>query len=278
MLFSASLGSSSAASPPPEREGARLVVSVEGTRDLLVAGQTVDFSVLVTNEGEAVAHKVTITQSVPEGLSPDEPTGRGQVAEDASSITWQQGALPPGHSIEVAWSAEVEEVVSFSPVSEVVATSDETGDAEAIRSFLALVEDPRLSGRTAGGSSLPSAGTARGDNTIYLRWEAGTGITEASSSRTLRAKARYELLSSASVIDEGDGLDSTITMRNLRNGKLLVQGVIVHRIHTSEGIYARLRSDPIDVVLKRGGAIRLPFKHGLPSGDYELSARFVATR
>lgn len=265
-----------ALAPEGDQAAPRLIVDVEATHDLRLKGQEVDFAITVTNEGDALAHKVTVHQSIPGELTPTSPTGRGRVSDDGSAITWEQGALPPGRSLEVRWSAEVTATSSLSPVSDVVVTADGIEDADVVRSFLASVGGATFKGVASSDAGwIPSARTARGDNTIYFQWTEGEGMTEASSSRTIK-KANFELLSSAQVIDDGDGLESKIVLRNLRDGKLRVRGQIVHRIHNAEGLYAKLRSRAIDVVLKRHGLIRIPFRHGLPTGRYEISSRFEA--
>lgn len=118
-----------------------------------------------------------------------------------------------------------------------------------------------------------SIGDGAAANAFTFSWdEASRRIVQATSSRLL-TDAPYELLVS---VGEGDRvIEATLTLRNVSDDLIAVDGVLFHEIR-GEGAALTLETERIDLVLRPGGEIRATFVYLLPTGDYEVGANFVA--
>lgn len=110
-------------------------------------------------------------------------------------------------------------------------------------------------------------------NDLSFSWdETSRRIVQATSSR-LFTDAPYELL--VSLGDGDEVIEATLTLRNVSDDLIAVDGVLFHEIR-GEGAALTLETEPIDLVLRPGGQIRATFVYLLPTGDYGAGANFVA--
>jgi hypothetical protein len=117
-----------------------------------------------------------------------------------------------------------------------------------------------------------------GDNTISFGWdEAAGGVTSASSGTRFVRGRGSELLTDLS--SSADEIVNRLTLRNtLEATRLAVKGRLVHEVYSGGRLVARLRSEPIDVVLAPGGEVVARFSYLLPTGDYVVQAAFEASQ
>lgn len=117
-------------------------------------------------------------------------------------------------------------------------------------------------------------GSRPGDNTITFGWdEAAGGITSASSGTRFVRGRGSDLLTDLSTA--GGAIVNRMTLRNTHEAvRLHVQGRLVHEVYEGDRLVARLRSEPIDVVLSPGGEVAARFSYLLPAGQYTVEAAF----
>jgi uncharacterized repeat protein (TIGR01451 family) len=117
-----------------------------------------------------------------------------------------------------------------------------------------------------------------GDNTISFGWdEAAGGVTSASSGTRFVRGSGSELLTDLS--SNGGAIVNRLTLRNTREAaRLSVEGRLVHEVYSGSTLVARLRSEPVDVVLAPGGAVVARFSYLLPAGDYVVQTSFEASQ
>ena len=108
---------------------------------------------------------------------------------------------------------------------------------------------------------------------MSFTWEeAAHAIRSATSSRGFTKGATVELLTSLGA--GGDQIVVIAAVRNLsRNRRLSVDGDLIHQVSGSSGSIASF-SAPVDTVLAPGGETTARFTYLLPSGDYDVTARF----
>ncbi|MDQ3981902.1 MAG: hypothetical protein M3271_04390, partial [Actinomycetota bacterium] len=123
-----------------------------------------------------------------------------------------------------------------------------------------------------------SQGSRAGDNTISFGWdEAAGGVTSASSGRRLVRGATSELLTD--LASRGGAIVNELTLRNTAEAaRVSVEGRLVHEVYSGSKLVARLKSEPIDVVLAPGGEVVARFSYLLPAGDYMVQAAFEASQ
>ncbi|HEX2057624.1 MAG TPA: hypothetical protein VHI71_04565 [Actinomycetota bacterium] len=116
-----------------------------------------------------------------------------------------------------------------------------------------------------------------GDNTISFAWDETAGITGASSGTRFVRGSGSELFTD---LTESDGsIVNEMTLRNANDmARLEVQGRLVHEVFSGGRLVARLRSNPIDVVLSPGGSVSARFSYLLPTGGYVVQATFEASQ
>jgi uncharacterized repeat protein (TIGR01451 family) len=116
-----------------------------------------------------------------------------------------------------------------------------------------------------------------GDNTISFGWDEAAGITSASSGTRFVRGGGSELFTDLS--EEEGRISNRMTLRNTAEAaRLRVRGRLVHEVYQGARLVARLRSDPIDVVLAPGGEVAARFSYLLPTGDYTVQAAFVSSQ
>ena len=116
-------------------------------------------------------------------------------------------------------------------------------------------------------------GARPSDNQMSYTWNEAAGkITRATSSVVFTKGATVELMTELGF--GGDQIDVTVVVRNLsRNRRLAVSGNLIHDVSGSSDSIASF-SAPVDTVLAPGGETSARFTYLLPSGDYDVSARF----
>jgi hypothetical protein len=116
-------------------------------------------------------------------------------------------------------------------------------------------------------------GARQADNQMSFAWsEPARKIVSATSSRVFTKGATVELLTSLGA--GGDQIDVTVVVRNLsRNRRLAIDGDVIHEVSGSSGSIASF-SAPVDTVLAPNGETTARFTYLLPSGDYDVTARF----
>ena len=124
-----------------------------------------------------------------------------------------------------------------------------------------------------GDLAIDELGARRADNEMTFTWnETARKVTRATSRRVFTKGATVELLTSLST--SGDQVDVTVMVRNLsRNRRLSVDGNLIHGVTGSSGSIASF-SAPVDTVLAPSGETTARFTYLLPSGDYDVTARF----
>ncbi len=128
---------------------------------------------------------------------------------------------------------------------------------------------------TIGLAGLPidALGARPSDNQLSYTWNEASGrITRATSSVAFTKGATVELMTELGF--GGDQIDVTVVVRNLsRNRRLAISGNLIHDVSGSSGSIASF-SAPVDTVLAPGGETSARFTYLLPSGDYDVMARF----
>ena len=124
-----------------------------------------------------------------------------------------------------------------------------------------------------GDLAIDQLGARQADNQMSFSWsEPARQILQATSSRSFTKGATVELLTSLGA--GGDQIDVTVMVRNLSNNRrLAVDGDLIHQVSGSSGSIASF-SAPVDTVLAPGGETTARFTYLLPSGDYNVTARF----
>jgi uncharacterized repeat protein (TIGR01451 family) len=92
-------------------------------------GRSIKYEITVANKGDASANDVTLTDTVPAGVSQVMASDGGQAA--GSSVSWKLGALAAGQSRKVSVSYMPQGSGSFSNVASVSATCAESVKASA---------------------------------------------------------------------------------------------------------------------------------------------------
>ena len=124
-----------------------------------------------------------------------------------------------------------------------------------------------------GDLAIDELGARQADNKMTFTWnEAAHRITQAASKRVFTKGTKVELLTSLST--GGDEIDVTVVVRNLsRFRRLSVDGDLIHDVSGSSGSIASFAAS-VDKVLAPGGETTARFTYLLPSGDYDVTARF----
>ncbi|MEA2462215.1 MAG: hypothetical protein QOH90_2392, partial [Actinomycetota bacterium] len=114
-----------------------------------------------------------------------------------------------------------------------------------------------------------------GDNFITLDWTETQGLVSAASSTRLIADAPVSIQSSLS--EKNGSVVVDVELRNVQErSRVIVKGRLIHLVSNGSGTVARLRSDPIDLVLNPNGVAHAHFSYLLPTGAYDLTSSFEA--
>lgn len=108
----------------------------------------------------------------------------------------------------------------------------------------------------------------QGDNTIYFRWESGSGrMSQATSSRRFEAKQKLELLTR--VIDRSGQIVMRAVLKNVsQERRYRVDGPLVHKVFRDGELIKRLETEVFRVVLRPGEKIVGRFTYVLDAGEY----------
>ena len=117
-------------------------------------------------------------------------------------------------------------------------------------------------------------GSRTGNNTVSFGWdEAAGGITSATSGTRFVRDGSSDLFTDLTA--EDGTVVNRITLRNLEEAtRLRVHGRLVHEVYEGTRLVARLRSEPLDVVLAPGGQVSASFSFLVPTGQYTVQAAF----
>ena len=116
--------------------------------------------------------------------------------------------------------------------------------------------------------------TRSGDNSISFQWDADAREVITATSGTSFSNQPSTLTTSLDF--DARGLASDITLINSGDDLLRVDGHFELDVISGGNVIARLRSEGVDVVLRKQGRATVAFEYLLPSGDYTTHARFEA--
>ena len=132
--------------------------------------------------------------------------------------------------------------------------------------FAVLIGAPALAGT--------DVDSRKGDNWISFVWNNDEKeVSDASSSRVIRANARIEILTG--LRNRPGRVRMRAVLTNVSERELRIDGRLVHSVWDAEdNLERRLRSRVIDVVLQPGESRGARFRYQLPSGDYTARTDF----